>query len=230
MMNRSTSSVAFVLVVAGWLWCILGHGAVQAQNTTHTDCDNLGAACGAFVITCQSQCNTDSACYGTCGEAANPCAQALQGNCMDGVTNPCDPNGSLAFSCATAWYDCQTTCDGVDADDLDCSSACAEDLQKCINEISNNCSGGSDTGETSGGDGEEGAGTGGSQGGDGENDTPDDNGEEGSGGGGTPQGGGVVDSPTSTSSQESGNGASDAMIMNTGKAGLLLVPVLTLLW
>jgi uncharacterized membrane protein YgcG len=200
MTHRSTFSFIFFLVVA--VCCILGHGVVQAEDTACGPEGTLTVACTDAAVACQAECTdtNDMSCLTDCGEAAATCAQAVVANCT-GVINSCDPDGSLAAACATGQSDCQLACVETDPTNPDCYTTCTEDFEKCFDEIDSNCSGSGGNGNPTGGGGTGGA----------------------SGGGGNNGG------PTSTSSQGSGNGSSDAMIMNTGKAGLFLVPVFTLL-
>jgi hypothetical protein len=161
MTRRSTCSFAFLLAVA-WC-CILGH-AVHAQDTCDPD-GSLAAACSDASMACQAECTdaNDLTCFTDCGQALATCAQDIVENCAGASSNPCDPDGSLALACATAQSDCQAACAQEDSSNLDCFSACGEDLQKCANEIVNNCSGSANGG---GEDPDGGGGTDGAQGGD----------------------------------------------------------------
>jgi hypothetical protein len=180
MTRRSTCSFAFLLAVA-WC-CILGH-AVHAQDTCDPD-GSLAAACSDASMACQAECTdaNDLKCFTDCGQALATCAQDIVENCVGASSNPCDPDGSLALACATAQSDCQAACAQEDSSNLDCFSACGEDLQKCANEIVNNCSGSANGGESPDDNGGE----------DPDNDgeeAPDDNGggeDPGSDGGETP--------------------------------------------
>jgi hypothetical protein len=128
---------------------------VQAQDTTCDPDGSLTQACSDASTECYAKCTdaNDLSCYTDCGKEVNACAQDIVANCVDGVTDSCDPDGSSTLACVTTQNSCNAACVESNPSNPDCFTTCVEDFQKCSDEVINNCIGSGGNGNQDGGGG-----------------------------------------------------------------------------